>query len=156
MLPEPECWTRPLGNGPPRYCPRSKLILGFCRRWRIQLRTAVLSNEVPTQRYKQPERPSVLAISSPKPYRQASPMPATWRSSWAPPRSSWGYPTILFLALSATLSPICGFDSTPFTPVARACNGSATSWPLERVWLRLRQARCRHPLALVTFSFFLF
>jgi xylulokinase len=37
----------------------------------------------------------VLVISSPKPYRRASPMPAIWRSYWAPQRSSWAFPTIL-------------------------------------------------------------
>ncbi len=61
-------------------------------------------------------------------------MPAIWRSSWAPRRSSWAYPTILFLALSAMLSPIYGSGSTHFMLVARASNGSATCWRQGRVW----------------------
>ena len=73
--------TRRHGNGPPRYCPRWNSILGFCRRWRIQLPTAVLSNVKPAQRCKQLEQLSVWAISSPKLWLQASPMPAIWRSS---------------------------------------------------------------------------
>ena len=102
------------------------------------------------------KRPSVWVISSPKLYLQASPMPAIWRSSWERRRSSWAYPTILFMALSAMLSPICGCGSTHFTLVARACNGSASCWRRERVWPHLPQQPCRHHLAPTTCSFFLF
>ena len=101
------------------------------------------------------KRPSVWAISSPKLCLQASPMPAIWRSSWARRRSSWAYPTILFLALSAMLSPICGCGSTHFTLVARACNGSATVGAGREPGLRLPQRPGRHRLAPTTFSFFL-